>query len=136
MVDQLEQRILERINAVQDPCSLAQAIPVGLTDMGLVTQVRVADADAEGRHDVELVLRVTAPGCMYMPFMDRSIRTAVADLEEVGEISTEWDPTADWSPGDIAASAQQRIAESRQRRLQQVRERREQRERGLPEVAR
>jgi len=120
----LKARVLERINAVQDPCSLAQAIPIGLTDMGLVTDVRVADADAEGRHDVELVLRVTAPGCMYMPFMDRSIRAAVADLEEVGEITTEWDPDADWDPGQIAAPARRRIAESHERRLRAARARR------------
>jgi metal-sulfur cluster biosynthetic enzyme len=117
----LEERILERINAVQDPCSLAQAIPIGLSDMGLVTEVRVSDPDSEGRHDVELVLRVTAPGCMYVPFMDRSIRTAVGDLDEVGAIATEWDPNADWDPTEIAEPARRRIAESRERRLRAAR---------------
>lgn len=121
MDESLKERVLERVNAIEDPCSLAQAIPIGLSDMGLVTDVRVSDADGEGCHDVELVLRVTAPGCMYVPFMDRSIRAAVADLDEIGEIKTEWDPMADWSPGDIAPAAQRRIAESRQRRLREYR---------------
>ncbi|HZO06381.1 MAG TPA: iron-sulfur cluster assembly protein [Solirubrobacterales bacterium] len=125
----LKERVLERINAVQDPCSLAQRIPVGLSDMGLVTDVKVSEADAEGRHDVALVLRVTAPGCMYVPFMDRSIKAAVGDLDEVGEITTEWDPEADWSPGEIAEPARKRIAESRARRLREVRERAKQRSR-------
>lgn len=122
MDESIKQRVLERVNAIQDPCSLAQAIPIGLSDMGLVTDVRIADADAEGRHDVALVLRVTAPGCMYVPFMDRSIRTAVADLDEIGEITTEWDPDAEWSPGEIAPAARERIAESRRRRLRKHRE--------------
>lgn len=122
MAESVKQRVLERINAIQDPCSLAQAIPIGLSDMGLVTDVRVSDADAEGRHDVELVLRVTAPGCMYVPFMDRSIRAVVGDLDDVGEIKTEWDPDAEWSPGEIAPAAQKRIAESRERRLARHRE--------------
>lgn len=117
----LEERVLERVDSVQDPCSLAQAVPIGLAEMGLVTDVRVSEADAEGRHEVELVLRVTAPGCMYMPFMDRSIRAAVAELDEVGEISTEWDPDADWSPAEIATPARERIAASRARRLRQHR---------------
>jgi metal-sulfur cluster biosynthetic enzyme len=123
MAAPLKQRVLERINAVQDPCSLAQAIPIGLSDMGLVTDVRVADADAEGRHDIALVMRVTAPGCLYMPFMDRSIRAAVADLEEVGEITTEWDPEAEWSPSEIAAPARKRIDESRAARRRELSER-------------
>lgn len=121
-MDRLKERVLERINAVQDPCSLAQAIPIGLSDMGLVTGVRLSEADAEGRHDVELTLRVTAPGCLYMPFMDRSIKTAVAELEEVREITTEWDPEADWSPTEIAEPARMRIAASRAERLRRVRE--------------
>jgi metal-sulfur cluster biosynthetic enzyme len=119
----LEQRILAAIDAVQDPCSLAQNVPVGLTEMGLVSAVEVAEPGADGRRDVALTLRVTAPGCMYVPFMDRSIKAAVGELEGVGEITTDWDPDADWSPADIAAPAQARIAESRERRLRTLRER-------------
>src|SRR5262245_50602576 len=113
----LEERVRERVNSIQDPCSLAQRLPIGLADMGLVTGVKVSEAtDAEGRHDVELVLRVTAPGCMYVPFMDRSIRAALEELDEVGEISTEWEPTADWTPDDIAEPVRKRLAEVRAQR--------------------
>jgi metal-sulfur cluster biosynthetic enzyme len=91
--------------------------------MGLVTDVRLGEPRPDGRRDVALTLRVTAPGCMYVPFMDRSIRASVGDLEEIGEITTDWDPNADWSLGDIAAPAQQRIAEARERRLARHRER-------------
>ena len=122
MDEALKERVLAKVNAVQDPCSLAQAIPVGLTDMGLVTDVRVSEADAEGRHDVGLTLRVTAPGCLYMPFMDSSIKAAVAELAEVGEISTEWDADAEWSPSEIAEPARRRIAASRAERLRRLRE--------------
>jgi metal-sulfur cluster biosynthetic enzyme len=119
----LEQRVLERIDSVQDPCSLAQAVPIGIAEMGMVIDLRISEADEHGRHDVELVLKVTAPGCMYVPFMDRSIRAAVADLDEVGEIATEWEANADWSPAEIAAPARERIAASRRRRLREHRER-------------
>jgi metal-sulfur cluster biosynthetic enzyme len=119
----LKERVLAAIDSVQDPCSLAQAVPVGLTEMGLVSDVRLGEPNADGRRDVSLVLRVTAPGCMYVPFMDSSIRAAVGELEGVGEITTEWDPDADWSPADIAPPAQRRIAESRERRLRLLRER-------------
>jgi metal-sulfur cluster biosynthetic enzyme len=123
MAEGLKERVLERIDSIQDPCSLAQAIPIGLSEMGLVTGVRISPpVDEEGRRDVELVLRVTAPGCMYVPFMDRSIRASVGDLDEVAEISTEWEPTADWTPADIAEPARKRLAEARARRVRRHRE--------------
>jgi metal-sulfur cluster biosynthetic enzyme len=122
MPAELRQRVLAAIDSIQDPCSLAQAIPIGLSEMGLVTDVRLGEPGADGRRDVALTLRVTAPGCMYVPFMDRSIRAAVGELEEVGEITTDWDPDADWSLDDIAAPARQRIAEARERRLTRHRE--------------
>lgn len=122
MAAPLEERVRAAIDKVQDPCSLAQAVPIGISEMGMVTAVRLDDPRGDGRRDVELVLRVTAPGCMYVPFMDSSIRAAVAELEEIGEISVEWDPDADWRPGDIAAPARQRIAEARRERLRRHRE--------------
>jgi metal-sulfur cluster biosynthetic enzyme len=109
----LRAAILEAINSVQDPCSLAQAIPIGLSDMGLVTGVELSEPAADGRRDVRLTLRVTAPGCFYMPFMDSSIRAALGELADVGEVSTRWDPDADWSPSEIAPSARMRIERSR-----------------------
>jgi metal-sulfur cluster biosynthetic enzyme len=124
MATPLEERVRAAIDKVQDPCSLAQAVPIGISEMGMVSDVRLGEPHVDGRRDVELVLRVTAPGCMYVPFMDKSIKTAIAELPEVAEISTEWDPDADWRPGDIAASARQRIAEARQGRLRRHRERR------------
>lgn len=125
MAAPLEERVRAAIDKVQDPCSLAQAVPVGISEMGMVTEVRLGEPHLDGRRDVELVLRVTAPGCMYVPFMDSSIRAAVGELEEIGEISTDWDPDADWRPGDIAAPARERIVEARQRRLRRHREMRE-----------
>lgn len=117
MATDLEARVLAAVDTVRDPCSLAQAIPIGIAEMGMVTDVRVGAADEAGRHDVELVLRVTAPGCMYVPFMDRSICVAVEVLEDVRDISIVWAPTADWTPDAISPPARARIAAARRRRL-------------------
>jgi metal-sulfur cluster biosynthetic enzyme len=117
MAAPLEERVRAAIDAVKDPCSLAQAVPVGISEMGMVTAVRLGEPRDDGRRDLDLVLRVTAPGCMYVPFMDSSIRAAVAELEEVAEINIEWDPDADWRPADIAAPARRRIQEARRARL-------------------
>lgn len=117
MAAPLEERVRAAIDTVKDPCSLAQAVPVGIAEMGMVTAVRLGEPREDGRRDLELVLRVTAPGCMYVPFMDSSIRAAVGELDEVAEIDIEWDPDADWRPADIAAPARRRIQEARRARL-------------------
>jgi metal-sulfur cluster biosynthetic enzyme len=124
----LEARVRAAIDSVQDPCSMAQAVPIGISEMGMVTGVRLSEPSADGRRDVELGLRVTAPGCMYVPFMDSSIKAAVAELEEIGAVEIDWEATADWTPDDIAAPAQKRIHEARQQRLRSHRERRLRRE--------
>lgn len=117
MGSRLEERVRAAIDEVKDPCSLAQAVPIGISEMGMVTDVRLGDPGDDGRRDLHLVLRVTAPGCMYVPFMDSSIRAAVGELDEVGEIAIEWDPDADWRPADIAGPARRRIQEARRARL-------------------
>lgn len=128
MAAPLEQRVRAAIDTVKDPCSLAQAVPVGIAEMGMVTAVRIGDPGDDGRRDLDLVLRVTAPGCMYVPFMDSSIRAAVGELEEIAEVNIEWDPDADWRPADIAGPARRRIQEARQGRLRRHRAMRERRE--------
>jgi metal-sulfur cluster biosynthetic enzyme len=120
MTAPLEQRVRAAIDEVKDPCSLAQAVPVGISEMGMVTDVRLGEPGGDGRRDVELVLRVTAPGCMYVPFMDKSIKTAIAELPEIGEVSIDWDADADWRPADIAAPAQKRIDAARQARRERL----------------
>jgi hypothetical protein len=52
---------------------------------------------------------------MYVPFMDKAIRANLAELDEVGEVSTEWD--ADWSPGEIAEPVRRRLVARRAERV-------------------
>jgi metal-sulfur cluster biosynthetic enzyme len=132
MAAPLEERVRAAIDTVKDPCSLAQAVPVGIAEMGMVTAVRLGEPREDGRRDLELVLRVTAPGCMYVPFMDSSIRAAVGELDEVAEIDIEWDPDADWRPADIAAPARRRIQEARRARLASAGRRRRRRTASTP----
>jgi metal-sulfur cluster biosynthetic enzyme len=132
MAAPLEERVRAAIDTVKDPCSLAQAVPVGIAEMGMVTAVRLGEPREDGRRDLDLVLRVTAPGCMYVPFMDSSIRAAVGGLEEVGEIAIDWDADADWRPADIAAPARRRIQEARRARLASAGRRRRRRTASTP----
>ena len=46
--DGLEERIRALANEIVDPCSAAQALPVGLVDMGLLLRVQLEPAGGEG----------------------------------------------------------------------------------------
>ena len=124
----LEQRIRELANAIVDPCSAAQAFPIGLVDMGLLLAVELAPAGSgmaggaaravtAGQVDARLRLRTTAPGCFYVVFFERELRARIEALPEVASLTLEWDGAWDWTPAEIAPAARDALAERRRRLL-------------------
>lgn len=111
----LEERIRALANEIVDPCSAAQAIPVGLVDMGLLLGVDTAPAagGAEGAVDVTLRLRVTNPGCFYVVFFERELRARIEALPEVASLALRWDDAWDWTPDEIAPHMREQLAERR-----------------------
>lgn len=112
----LAERVRALANEVHDPCSMAQGLPIGIVDMGLLLGVQLAEA-AEGGVDVRLDLRVTAPGCMYTPYFERELRARVGALPEVRSLRLEWQPDLDWTPADIAPAAREKLRRRRERML-------------------
>jgi len=110
----LAARVRERLNAIEDPCSLAQGFGVGMDDMGLVTGVDVRPLP-DGRHAVHVHLRTTAPACFSVPFFDTAVRTAIAAIEGVGEVELSWGSPEDWSADAMAPDVRRRLAERRER---------------------
>ena len=130
----LEQRIRELANEIVDPCSAAQAFPIGLVDMGLLLAVTLTPAGAtggapagvggragggaaEGQVDVRLRLRTTGPGCFYVVFFERELRARVEALPEVASLALVWDAAWDWTPDAIAPAAREALAVRRRRLL-------------------
>lgn len=112
----LADRIRALANEVDDPCSLAQGVPIGLVDMGLLLGLELTEAPAGGFH-VRLDLRVTAPGCMYTPYFERELRQRLEALPEVRSLRLEWRPDLEWTPSDIAPAARERLRQRRERLL-------------------
>lgn len=121
----LEQRIRALANEIVDPCSSAQAFPIGLVDMGLLLAVELTPAGgasgaerdaADGQVDVRLHLRTTAPGCFYVVFFERELRVRIEALPEVASLALEWDGAWDWTPDAIAPEVRTALA-GRRRRL-------------------
>jgi metal-sulfur cluster biosynthetic enzyme len=104
LVDEIH-RVLDEI---QDPCSVATSVPMGLGEMGIVKSVEVAD---DGHVEVEL--RLTSPFCEMINYMRIEAIRKVGELPGVTAVSVCHDSGLDWDHDMIAPDAQAR----RQRRL-------------------
>src|SRR5581483_6871892 len=110
--------IREAINQVVDPCSAGRGVAIGLTDMGLVRDVRIRREG--GRVEVEVDMRVTSPGCMFAVEFDAQIRHHLRSLG-ADRVLVDWDAeTLDWSPADIEPSARHRLVGYRARMNQVI----------------
>jgi len=92
--------VLERLEAIVDPCSRSLGRPAGLVAMGIVERVDVAD-DA-----VAVRLLPTFPTCLFRGFFEEEIRAGVAALPWCRGVAVEFCP-ADrlWDESRMAPAA-------------------------------
>lgn len=103
--------VLELLNQVVDPCSVAAGLPAGLVDMGLVVDVDVTGPELE--RTVEVVLTITEPGClMAVPFVERA-REVLSTAEGVASVDVSVDLHRMWTPEDMSADYQAALADKR-----------------------
>ena len=114
----LMEKVREAANAVIDPCSMARNLNLGLADMGMIRDIRLEELSS-GRWSVAMLIRLTAPVCMYMPYFEENLRREVTQLSEVDELRIVWDDNFDWTPEDLAPAAKEKVAE-RVRNLEKV----------------
>lgn len=95
--------VLERLDRIQDPCSVAGGTPMGLAEMGLVAGVDISP----GGH-VHVDLRLTSPFCHMIAFMQREAVREVGSLPGVASVAVHGDQGLDWSPEMILPVAQER----------------------------
>ena len=112
-------RVRAAVNEVSDPCSVAQGVPTGLLDMGLLCDINLGSS-VGGRQDVVVQLRLTAPGCFYAVYFEREIRARLEEMPDVAQVDVEFSRNFDWSPDDIAPHIQQRLRDRRERLIAQL----------------
>lgn len=108
----LEQMVRDRLNEIQDPCSVAAGAAVGLNDMGLIKAV-----NASGDGHVRIDLRLTSPTCNMLGFMAEEASSRVRGLSGVRSVQVVADQGLDWSPALMSLAAQAR----RRERLESLR---------------
>ena len=91
----LKPRILETLSTVFDP-----EIPVNICELGLIYDV-VVDAS----HAVRVTMTLTAPNCPAAQILRGEVKTKVAAVEGVTDVSVEvvWEPT--WTPDRMSDAA-------------------------------
>ena len=96
------QRVIDALKTVFDP-----EIPVNVVDLGLI-YVCEAYPLADGSHQIEIKMSMTAPGCGMGDVLKKDARTKLLALAGVTEVDIEivWDPPWDASRMSEAAQLQ------------------------------
>lgn len=101
------------IDRVVDPCSNALGEPLGLAEMGLVSDVVIDDAAGS----VEVTMRLTSPCCAYGPTMAVAAECELRALAGVETARVTIDHAAVWTPDEMAPSSSVRLVARRERTL-------------------
>jgi metal-sulfur cluster biosynthetic enzyme len=100
--------VREVLNGIFDPCSMAMAEPIGISDMGLVEEVRTDG----GR--VAVVLVPTSPHCMFIGLFEEEVEKRVSALSWVESVTVELEEgTIIWDEARMTPSARERLARRR-----------------------
>ena len=91
-----EEAVWDALKTCYDP-----EIPVNIVDLGLVYDLAVEQTPA-GRHQVEVKMTLTAPGCGMGPVIAEDARAKIAALPgvETAKVHIVWDPA--WTPQMIS----------------------------------
>jgi len=96
----LEERAWEAMRTCYDP-----EIPVNIVELGLVYDCRVLEAGPDGRHDVEVKMTLTAPGCGMGDVLAEDVRSKLEKLPDVATARVEivFDPP--WNQNMMSEAA-------------------------------
>ena len=90
-----ESNIIAQIETIQDP-----EIPVNIYELGLIYDIIRHDTG-----DVDITMSLTAPGCPVAGEMPKQVAAAVAECNDVGQVTVSlvWDPA--WTPDRMSEDA-------------------------------
>jgi metal-sulfur cluster biosynthetic enzyme len=105
MVDVAEVR--RRLDTIGDPCSVAQGVPMGIGEMGLIERV---DLGPDG--EVEIGLRLTSPACMMVGYFRVEAERLVSEMPGVKSVAVSADTGLDWLPEMMSTDGRRRRREA------------------------
>lgn len=84
-------------------------IPVNIVDLGLIYDLQINDADADGKHAVQVKMTLTAQGCGMGPVIAEDAKQSIEALPAVSQAQVDivWDPP--WTPHMISDAGRQKL---------------------------
>tara|TARA_B100000614_G_scaffold255597_1_gene272877 strand:- start:159 stop:788 length:630 start_codon:yes stop_codon:yes gene_type:complete len=84
-------------------------IPVNIVDLGLIYDLQLSQPDAEGQHQVEVKMTLTAQGCGMGPVIAEDAKKNIEALTGVSKAQVDivWDPP--WTPHMISEAGRQKL---------------------------
>lgn len=106
--------MLQALDGILDPCSVAARSPVGMTSMGLVRGLAISTEPGGDR--VTVTLGLTSPGCMMGALFAAKVEETLMAFADVATVSVVFDHGHIWRPEDASLAYQQ----SRAARLREL----------------
>jgi probable FeS assembly SUF system protein SufT len=84
-------------------------IPVNIVDLGLIYDMQVVSADADGKHAINVKMTLTAQGCGMGPVIADDAKTRIEALKDVSgaQVDIVWDPP--WTPHMISDAGRAKL---------------------------
>ena len=101
--DEVVAEIRRRLDTIGDPCSVANGVPMGIDEMGLVEAVELDDAG-----NVVVRLRLTSPTCFMVGYFNVEAKKRVLEVPDVKSVEVTADIGLDWMPSMMSAGATKR----------------------------
>ena len=100
--------VWQLVNEVVDPCSVSMAVPLGIGDMGLVSEIKLTN------RDVEVVLLPTSPHCMFVGLFEEEVAAKLSTLGWVESVRVRTDEGETiWEESRLTPRARDRLTRRR-----------------------
>jgi metal-sulfur cluster biosynthetic enzyme len=98
-----EDTVREALKQVIDP-----ELFVNIVDLGLIYDVKISEAE-EGKSNVDVEMTMTSPACPAGPQLLGQSKSAVGNLEGVGEVDIRLVMDPPWSPDRMTEDARDQL---------------------------
>jgi len=100
-----EQDVISVLKDCYDP-----EIPVNIVDLGLIYEVKIRpEGESTGRHNVEVQMTLTAPGCPAHAEISQQVKDRIEQLPGVDSASVKVVWTPPWTPERLSPAARQKL---------------------------
>lgn len=100
-----EQDVITALKDCYDP-----EIPVNIVDLGLIYEVKIRpQGEPSGRHNVEVQMTLTTPGCPAHAEISQQVKDRVEQLPGVDSASVNVVWTPPWTPERLSPAARQKL---------------------------